>query len=239
MNKAIGLVLTALISLAAFALTAESVPDPDTESAVPELIAFHEVIAPMWHEAYPAKDTAALRALVPAIEAGMARINAARLSGILREKQAAWDKALAEFNQAAVEYRRAAAGSDEQALLAAAELLHLRFEMQVRSVRPPLREVDAYHRVLYVVYHKHLPEKRFADICALAPDLAAKAEVIAAAELPPRLSGRTEAFQTAAATLLAETRALRVAGATCAAKEITDRVGRVHDAYLGLEKVLE
>lgn len=239
MRKITGLALILSVSLAALALMAESVPDPETESAVPELIAFHEVIAPMWHEAYPAKDYAALRALMPAIESGMARVNAARLSGILRDKQAAWDKALAEFNQAAGEYKQAAAGGDDQALLAAAELLHLRFEMQVRSVRPPLREVDAYHRVLYVVFHKHLSDNRFADICAAAPDMVAKAEAIAGVKLPSRLAGRTEAFQAAADALLAETRALQAAGAECAAKDVTARVGRVHDAYLALEKVLE
>lgn len=221
------------------ALTAEHMPDPETESTVPELIAFHDVIYPIWHTAFPARDYAALRGFLPEIEAGMARINAAVLPGILREKKQAWESGLAEFNKAVAAYRAAAAGTDDQALLDAAEMLHMRFEMQVRAIRPVAREVDAYHRVLYVVFHKHLPEKKYADICAAAPDMVAKAEAVAKATLSPRLAAKAEAFQNAAARLLAETRLLEAAGKTCLEKDIVARVGAVHDAYLALEKVFD
>lgn len=239
MKKWLGLALIASMSLAGLAQMAESVPDPETESTVPELAAFHEVIAPIWHTAFPAKDYAALRGFVPAIEAGMARINAAALPGILRERQAAWDKELAEFNLAVTAYRNAAAGSDDPALLDAAERLHMRFEMQVRAIRPKAGEVDAYHKVLYVVFHRYLPGRKYAEICAAAPDLAAKAEAITRVTLSRRLESRTAAFQAAAALLLAETRALAAAGETCSETEIPALVARVHDAYMALEKVFE
>jgi hypothetical protein len=220
-------------------LVAEHVPDPETESTVPELIEFHEVIFPIWHTAFPAKDYAALRGFLPRIEAGAARINAAKLPGILREKQAAWEKALAEFNLAVAAYRTAAAGTDDQALLDAAERLHMRFEMQVRAIRPVAKEVDAYHRVLYVVFHKYLPEKKYADICGSAADMVAKAEAIAKAELSPRLAAKTEAFRAAAAALLAETKALEAAGKACREKDVAPLVGKVHAAYVALEKVFD
>lgn len=221
------------------ALAAEHVPDPETESTVPELVEFHEVIAPIWHTAFPAKDFAALRGFVPQIEAGMARINAAKLPGILREKQTAWDKGLVEFNQAVEAYKNAAAGGDDQALLDAAERLHLRFEMQVRAIRPVAREVDAYHQVLYVVFHKYLPGKKFAEICATAPDLAAKAEAVTRVTLSPRLAVKAEAFRAAAVALLEETKALAAAGQACGESEIPALVNRVHAAYVALEKVFD
>jgi len=239
MNKMIRFALIAALLCFVSALSAEQMPNPETESTVPELIEFHEVIYPIWHTAFPAKDHAALRGFLPAIEAGMARINAAALPGILREKKAAWEKGLVEFNLAVDAYRKAVAGTDDQALLDAAELLHMSFEMQVRAIRPVAREVDAYHKVLYVVFHKYLPEKQYADICGIAADMVAKAEAITKATLSKRLEARTGAFQAAAAKLLAETRLLEAAGKTCLEKDVVARVGTVHDAYQALEKVFD
>ena len=239
MNKIAHFVLLVCMLSLGLVLVAEHVPDPETESTVPELVEFHEVIYPIWHTAFPAKDYAALRGFLAAIEAGMARINAATLPGILRDKQLAWEKGLAEFNLAVAAYREAVAGTDDQALLDAAELLHMRFEMQVRTIRPVAREVDAYHKLLYVVFHKYLPEKKHAEICVAAADMTAKAEAITKAVLSPRLAARTEAFQAAAAKLLAETRLLEAAGKTCLEKDIVALVGTVHAAYQALEKVFE
>jgi hypothetical protein len=218
-------------------MSAEQMPDRDTESTVPELIDFHEIIFPIWHTAFPAKDYVALRGFVAAIDTQSARINAAVLPGILREKKQAWESGLAEFNLAVAAYGKAAAGTDDQALLDAAETLHGRFEMLVRAIRPVAREVDAYHKVLYVVYHKYLPEKNYAGINKLAADMAAKAEAITKATLSPRLAARSEAFQAAAVKLLAETRALEAAGSECLEKDIAALVAKVHAAYQDLEKV--
>jgi hypothetical protein len=238
-NKTAYFIFIAFLLGLGFVLAAEQMPDPETESTVAELIAFHEVIFPIWHSAFPAKDYAALRGFVPAIEAGAARINAAVLPGILRDKKQAWDSGLAEFNLAVAAYKKAAAGTDDQALLDAAELLHMRFEMQVRAIRPVAGEVDAYHKALYVVYHKYLPEKKYAEIGGAAADMVAKAEAITRAELSPRLASRTDAFRAAAAVLLAETRALEAAGKACAEKDIPASVERVHAAYQALERVFD
>lgn len=227
-----------LLSLG-FVLVGDQMPDPDTESTVPELIDFHDIIYPIWHTAYPAKDYKALRGFLPEIEAGMARINAAVLPGILRDKKQVWASGLAEFNGAVDAYKKAAAGTDDQALLDAAELLHMRFEMQVRAIRPVAREVDAYHKVLYIVYHKYLPEKKYAEIGSVAADMVAKAEAVAKATLSKRLAAKTEAFQAAAAKLLTETMALDAAGKAGLDKDIPSLVDKVHSAYQALEKVFD
>ena len=239
MHKLARIVLVVSLFAMGPALTAEHIPDPETESSVPELVAFHEVIYPIWHTAFPARDYAALRGFLPEIEAGVAKINAAVLPGILREKKLAWESGLDDFNKAVAAYKTAVTGTDDQALLDAAERLHMRYEMLIRAIRPVAREVDAYHKVLYVVFHKYLPEKKYADICAVAPDMVMKAEAITKATLSPRLAARTEAFQAAAARLLAETQALEAAGKACLEKDIVPLVGTVHAAYQALEKVFD
>lgn len=227
-----------LLSLG-FVLVGDQMPDPETESTVPELIDFHDIIYPIWHTAFPAKDYKALRGFVTEINDQAAKINAAALPGILREKKQAWESGLAEFNGAVAAYGKAAAGSDDQALLDAAELLHARFEMLVRAIRPVAREVDAYHKVLYVVYHKYLPEKKYAEIGSVAADMVAKAEAVTKATLSKRLAAKTEVFQDAAAKLLAETKALEAAGKANLEKDIPSLVEEVHSAYQALEKVFD
>jgi hypothetical protein len=71
----------------------------ETESAVPELAAFHEVIYPIWHTAYPDKDIAMLKSLVPQVNELAAKVFSAQLPGILRDKQAKYDAGLAEFRK--------------------------------------------------------------------------------------------------------------------------------------------
>ena len=237
MIKTMRLIFVILILSWGLFLTAEQVPDRDSESTVPELVDFHEIIFPIWHTAFPAKDYIALRGFMTAIDAQAAKINAAVLPGILREKKQAWESGLAEFNLAVAGYGKAAVGSDNQALLDAAELLHARFEMLVRAIRPVAKEVDAYHKVLYVIYHKYLPEKNFSAICSVAADMVAKAEAITKAMLSPRLIAKTEAFQAAAVKLLAETKLLEAAGKAGLEKDIAQSVETVHSAYQALEKV--
>jgi hypothetical protein len=222
-----------------FVMVAEQMPNPETESTVPELIDFHDIIYPIWHTAFPAKDYKVLRGYVAEINAQAAKINAATLPGILREKKQAWESGLAEFNLAVASYGKAAVGSDDQALLDAAELLHARFEMLVRAIRPVAKEVDAYHKILYVVYHKYLPEKKYAEIGNGAADMVAKAEAITKATLSPRLATKTEAFQAVAAKLLAETKLLEAAAKAGLEKDIPALVEKVHTAYQALEKVFD
>ena len=239
MLKITRFVLTIFLLGLGFVLVAEQIPNPETESTVPELIDFHDIIYPIWHTAFPAKDYTALRGFVAEINAQAAKINAAALPGILREKKQVWESGLAEFNLAVVAYNRSAAGSDNQALLDAAESLHARFEMLVRAIRPVAKEVDAYHKILYVVYHNYLPEKKYAEIYKVAPDMVVKADAITMATLAPRLAAKTEAFQAAAAKLLAETKLLEAAGKAGLEKDIASLVEKVHGAYQNLEKVFD
>ncbi len=207
----------------------------ETESTVPELSAFHEVIYPIWHTAYPEKDVAALRSYAPEVKSGAEKIAAAKLPGILRERQAKWDQGVAELRKTVGAYLAACAGRDDAALLSAAETLHSRYEMLVRIIRPVLKEVDEFHKVLYVVYHKYLPDKDTGKIKEASGDLTAKAEAITKASLPKRLESKTAAFQKAAADLNEAVKSL----ASAPEASLAAAVETVHTRYQELEKVFE
>jgi hypothetical protein len=229
----------ATVVLIALTAAAAPVPAQETESVVPELSAFHEVIYPIWHTAYPEKDIALLKSLAPQVSELAGEVFAAKLPGILRDKQAKYDAGLAEFRKSAEAYEAAAKGDDDKALLDAAELLHAKYEALVRTVRPVLKEMDEFHKVLYVVFHKDLPDGKWDNIRAAAPGLKAKADAIAQAKLPARLQSKAEPFAKAADELVKAAAALAGLDPAAGGEVIEQAVLKLHGRYQELEKIFD
>ena len=226
-------------ALCLLAAAAAPVFAQETESTVPELAAFHEVIYPIWHTAYPEKDVAMLKSLVPQVNELAEKVFAAKLPGILRDKQAKYDAGLAEFRTSVEAYNAAAKGTNDKALLDAAEVLHAKYEGLVRILRPVLKEMDEFHKVLYVVYHKDLPDKKWDNVRAAAPDLKAKAEAVTKATLPARLQPKAESFQAAAAGLVEAAAALSGLDPHADGAAVEGAVLKLHSRYQELEKVFD
>jgi NADH dehydrogenase/NADH:ubiquinone oxidoreductase subunit G len=227
------------IAFVLFAVAAVPAVAQETESAVPELSAFHEVIYPIWHTAYPDKDIAMLKSLVPQVNELAGKVYAAKLPGILRDKQVKYDAGLAEFRAAVEAYNAAAKGSVDKAMLDAAEVLHAKYEMLVRILRPVLKEMDDFHKVLYVVYHTDLPAKNWAAVRAAAPDLKAKAEAVTAAKLSTRLEPKAEAFAKASGELVKAATVLAGLDPKADGAAVEQAVQKLHSRYQDLEKVFD
>ncbi len=236
MLRRLFVLVATILSLTAL-VPAEKVLPGDMQSRVPELVAFHEVIAPIWHNAYPNKDYAALRSYVGQINDLFAKLEKASLPGILRDKQKAWDDKLAGLKKAVEAYNQAAAGKDDPALLSAAEALHSGFEQMVRVMRPVTRELDAFHKELYVVYHSYLPEKQLDGIKGAVAGLKAKAEAVYKATLPEWLSEKESAYRPAAKELLDKVTALELICQTGKGITIEQAVEAMHSSYKKLEGV--
>jgi hypothetical protein len=209
----------------------------ETESTVKELGDFHEIIYPIWHTAYPEKDYAALREYVPEVNRLAKNVFNAKLPGILRDKKVKWDLGLEQLKKAVEDYNKAAAGEDDQVLLDAAEVLHAKFEMMVRLIRPVLKEIDEFHKVLYVVYHKYLPNKEFDKIKSVSDDFILKAEAITKATLPKRLEAKADAYAAAAKDLLEASKKLKQTCETQDAETVEKAVEFLHTKYQNLEKI--
>jgi hypothetical protein len=237
MKVVIVILAAALSALAAIARAQEMVGE--TKSEVPELTAFHEVIYPIWHTAYPDKDYKALRGYVPQINELAAKIYAAKLPGILREKEAKWKDGVAQLKKSVDDYNAAAAGKDDQALLNAAETLHAKYEALVRVLMPVLKEVDDFHQALYVIYHKYAPDKLYDKIREAAPGLAVKAGAVTKAQLPARLSSKADVYQKAALELAGAADELKTAAENHDHEGMLKGVDKVHAKYQALVKIFE
>jgi hypothetical protein len=231
----VGLALALAITTAA----AQAPKPEEINSSVPALDAMHEVIMPMWHEAWPNKDYKALAGLVPAIEKHVAAISKAELPGILRDKAPQWKAGVATLSASAAAYKAAVASGDNEALMKAAEKLHLDYEGLVKVVRPVLKEMDEFHGALYTLYHYQLNPFQLAKVTESARALTVKMEALNKAVLPERLKAKTEAFVASRAALAKEVDAMAAVLGTKDEARIKAAIEALHGAYENLEGIFQ
>lgn len=207
----------------------------EVNGEVKELADFHEVIYPIWHTAYPEKDYAALRSYVGDVNKYANKIYEVKLTGILQDKTAKWEEGVGVFKNSVDNYNKAAEGKDDAALLNAAEKMHSDYENLVRIIRPVLKEVDAFHKELYVIYHKYLPDGNYEKIKEVAPLMLEKAKAIKTAKLNKKMESKKDAFNKAADELIASTEVLNKA----TKETYKDDVEKMHRSYQNLEKIFE
>ena len=214
-------------------------PD-ETSGRVPELDSFHKPIYALWHEAWPAKDIAKLKALLPDVEKAYTTLAAAKLPGILREKKAKWDEKLQLLTQAVKDYRKAADEDNADGILKGAEAVHMNYEQMVRVVRPVMAELDAFHQSLYLLHHYYVPEQKADQIKASADSLMKKMIALNAAEVPKRLEAKKERFAKARKNLDEAVKAFAEGVKSEKMKnDVTKLESVVHTRYEVLEKVFE
>jgi len=219
-------------------IQAEETPG-DASANVPALTEFHKVIYRIWHEAWPNKDYDLLASLLPEISKGTAAIAGAELPGILRDKKVAWEKAVKELQDIVQEYRSAAESKQDQPLLDAAEKLHAQYETLVRVIRPPLRQLEEFHSVLYMLYHYHMPGQSLPRIKASIEPLQEKMRALKTATLPARFKGREPSFTAARNELEKAVTDLSAAVSSNDLGKIEAAVETMHDRYVEVAAVLE
>lgn len=231
-----------ILSLILFFLPAFAQEHQESEitSSVPELFAFHDVIYQIWHTGYPEKDFELLKSLVPEVKEGADKVLSAKLPGILRDKQTEWDKGLTKFKSSVEKYNKAMEGNDEQEILSSAEELHSDFEMLVRIIKPVTKEVDEFHKVLYMIYHHYGPGKQTEELNNAIDDLAFRAAELKNCVLPKWAENKKEDFMKTVDELYTSTTELKALKDSNAGEEkINNAIEKVHSDYQSLEALFD
>ena len=211
----------------------------EVSATVPALTEFHKVIYRIWHTAWPNRDTDMLIALLPEIEKGTTAIVSAELPGILRDKKAAWEKGVEELRTIVQEYKAAVETKQKQPLLDAAEKLHAQYEALVRVIRPPLRQLEEFHAVLYMVYHYYMPGESLEKIRASVELLREKMAALNRVTLPTRFKGKETSFTVARKELEEAVAELGAVVSSNDLGKIKNAVETMHSRYVTLAAVLE
>ena len=237
MKKAILIAVCVIFvnTLIVFAQTHE-----ETKAEVKELSAFHEVIFQLWHDAWPNKNIALMKELVPAVDSNVAIIQKVELPGILRDKKVRWDENVKSLVVIAADYNKATSEGDTQKCLDATEKLHAQYEKLVRTIRPVLKEVDEFHQVLYPLYHYYMPEDNHAKIKSSVKKLQAKMDLLNKVELPDKMAEKRKSFLARRSELNKAVKYLnKVVQAIDDTKTIKDAIEEMHTKYQSLEKVFD
>ncbi|NNG26084.1 MAG: hypothetical protein HKM87_01050 [Ignavibacteriaceae bacterium] len=211
----------------------------EVNSTVPELSEFHEVIYPIWHTAYPEKDIAMLKEMLSEVNKGAEKIYSAELPGILRDKKEEWDEGVNKFRASVDRYNVAAEGNEED-LLSSAEELHSNFEMLVRIIRPVTKEVDEFHKVLYMIYHHYWPNKDQEEFSQAVDDLQLRAEELNNCVLPNWIAEKADIIKEQSQKLFNSTNTLKELKDNSANdSEINNAIESVHIDYMALEALFD
>ncbi len=220
-------------SITVFAQEEECVDETSTN--IPALKEFHEVMHPIWHTAYPEKDIDALRKYAEEVKEKALKIYEVKLPGILREKEAKWKAGVETFRNAVDNYLAIAETGNDQAMLDAAEELHTRYENLVRIIRPIVKELEEFHKVLYVIYHRYLPDKKWKEIRNECKNLKEKAAQLSKAKLPKRLEAKNDEFKKRVNALSKSVNSL------CRTKDagMEKAVENMHTRYVKIQELFE
>jgi hypothetical protein len=206
---------------------------------VPALGALHKVVYPLWHEAYPAKDYAMIKTLLPQMDTLVAELDKAPLPGILREKKEAWEAGKANLKSTLAGLHTAAKADNQEEMLKMTEAFHAGYERLVRTVRPIVPELEAFHQELYKLYHYYTPAYDLEKIRGAATAMTEKLEALKAAQLPKRLADRQEKFQADVLKLEAAVSDLNATVKIDAKEKVKAAVEKVHTAYQETEKLFD
>ena len=234
--------ITAVLAFAACAQQPQPVPEVPAEelsAQVPELDAVHEVMAPMWHEAFPARDLVAITAAVTDFEPLLTALDSAILPGILQDKQVRWDEGKAQLMQSFQSLKSAAESGDEEAMLGFAEAFHMNYEGMVRIIRPVVPELETFHQHLYGLYHYYGPGYDLEKIRRAADAMAGDVPPLLAAQLPTRLEDRQADFEARVDELGNQVAALLLALEDPAREEVEAGIEAVHAAYEAVENIFD
>jgi hypothetical protein len=234
LSRSIALLLSFASLLAPVSLADEAKHPTTAElnAKVPELMEFHTVIFQLWHKAWPEKDYEMMKELLPAVREGVRNLETAELPGILRDKKMEWEEGLTALQNTLKEYADAASADDGAALLDAVEKLHARFEDLIQLVRPVMPELEAYHQVLYGIFHYYLPNKDLEQLQQASAELTSKCLILHEAPVPERFATIEEDLETRSKLLCDLSRELQKNAGEGGWEEIEPAADSVHSQYL-------
>jgi hypothetical protein len=157
---------------------------------------FHEVLAPLWHEAYPKKDFKAIREQAPLFQKKLFVLLRAPLPNNLEEEKL--DSLFIKRQMLSFyvsQFGMAAADTVDSALASALEQMHGAYEELAKVFAVEIKELDSFHETLYFIWHDALPKKNYSAIKETVPVLKAEIDSLMKVSLPYGCTKNKEEFE--------------------------------------------
>ena len=171
--------------------------DQAAEQGLNPFGAFHEVIAPAWHMAWPEKNYDALIAAGPKFEKAFDGIAKLTPKFTSEGRQKYFERCRSEFADLVTEYAKAARDGDGEKVYELMPALHGAFEKTAAStMKIEYKELDGVAVTIDLILNKHLKENNHEGIVGSTETLVTKVGSLDEETLPPALSWDKEAVMT-------------------------------------------
>jgi len=208
-------------------------------ASVPELEKMHDVVFPLWHNAFPEKDYVLIKELLPQVESLFSELSKAELPGILRDDQEAWNRGIESLSSAVNNLKEAVEADNQEKMLRQVEAFHTAYERLVRAIRPLVQELEAFHMELYKIYHYYAPEYDSEKIKTAVKAMQEKMAPLKEVKLPERLAEKQEEFENSVLELEQTLNDLTEAVKQDVKEKILESVEKVHTAYQKVESIFD
>ena len=129
--------------------------------------------------------------------------------------------------------------NNKEDMLAQTEAFHSAYEKLVRTIRPMVKELDAFHQEMYKLFHYYLPNYDLTKIRETVAAMQAKLPALKQAQLNKRLQDKKTEFDAAVVDLETEVNKLAEVVKKDDQEAIKAAVDAVHTAYQGCEAIFD
>ncbi len=158
--------------------------------------AFHKVIAPTWHSAWPQKDYEAMFAAGPKFDSAFAPINKMPVVFKTEVRARRFEENRMNFRKLVKEYSSACAARDSAKVYQVLPELHDAFEATASSLLPVnYPEFDGFVVTLDLLKDKHIPEGNMDGILGSSETLIEKMGELNEHTIPPDLLEKKDAIE--------------------------------------------
>ena len=211
----------------------------ELDADVPALDDLHGVVYPLWHDAYPEKDYALIKELLPEADSLTRQLDEAELPGILRDKKPEWEKGKENLKNSLQALHRAVDENNQDDMLTQVEAFHSAFERLARIIRPVVPELEAFHQEMYKLYHYYMPNYELDNIRLAVTAMQEKLMPLKEVQLPQRLAERQGQFDIVVQELELSLNSLTEAVKNDDEELIKEAVENVHTAYQKAQSIFD
>jgi len=165
---------------------------------------FHEVIAPAWHQAWPAKDYDALIAAGPKFEEAFQGIAGLSPKFTSEGRQKYFENCRKQLGEIIATYAQAARDGDKEKVYDLLPALHSGFEKTAAAtMKIEYKQLDGIAVTMDLIMNKHLPDNNHDGITGSTGTLVTKVDALDEESLPDALTWDKKAVMTDIARLKA------------------------------------
>jgi len=158
---------------------------------------FHQILAPLWHQAFPEKDFKTIREKAPLLQEKLLTLLKVKLPSYMEEDEEKLISYLSKRQEMAFyvsQVNLAAADTVDSSLATAFEQMHWAYEEMANILTVQIAELDSFHETLYFLWHRALPARDYEAIRKTAPVLKAEVDSLMKVSLPRGCSEMKDEF---------------------------------------------